>query len=83
MGDWAAFQEDFWKVMSTLGINHDNDENHERAAPIPPENDVKEQKMPAGDVINMSEREAEWAKQGVWDSRHPHPVPSYPVVLVL
>ena len=64
MGDWAAFQEDFWKVLSTLGINQDTDANPEAAAPIP-ENDDKE---------------AEWAQRGVWDSRPPHPVPSYPVM---
>jgi hypothetical protein len=79
MGDWAAFQEDFWKVLSTLGINQENDANPEDAE-AKPENDAKDQKAPAGDLTSMREKEEEWVQRNVWDSRLPHPVPSYPVV---
>ena len=77
MGDWTSFQEDFWKVLSTLGINHDNDVDPKATVPKP-ENDAKEQKNP--DVTSRHGHEAESAQRGVWDSRIPHPVPSYPVM---
>ncbi len=79
MGDWAAFQEDFWKVLSTLGINQENDANPEDAAPKP-DNEAKDQKAPTGDIASMRNKEAEWVQRQVWDSRLPHPVPSYPVM---